>query len=139
MTTIYRYDGHLVDAINQENVLLAAQYLLQDDMTQYLDDDLKSVVKRISWHLFHDGYTYHVEAICERDLTDEEIEELRSWVSGQNSDGLGEGFEQQDWAWVPGEHECDGPYWSECNCDEENGHMCSFDWETNDSTFVKVS
>lgn len=37
----------------------------------------------------------YVEIEFTEDLTDTEISSLKDWISGQNSDGLGEGFEQR--------------------------------------------
>lgn len=132
MTTIYRTSGALTGTIEPENVELAQAYLTEDDMTRYLDEPLRGVVERIQWHLNHDGHTYYVEAIANRDLTDDELAQLAAWVSGQNSDGLGEGFEQQDFAWVGEERDFFGDVVDE-------GAMCSFDWQTNDSKFERVS
>ncbi len=130
--TIYRSTGHLTHAIQDlKDVKLAQEYLMSDPMAQYLDPPLNEVVVRLQWHLDSDGYNYYIEAICNRELTDDELKQLASEVSGQNSDGLGEGFEQQDFATVYG----DADRWG----DAEYVGMCSFDWETNDSTFVRVN
>lgn len=44
-----------------------------------------------------DGCLYgRVDVALSEPLTDEEIESVKDWISGQNSDGLGEGFEQQE-------------------------------------------
>lgn len=135
---IYRAKGTLVDAIPSEGVVKAQLYLTEDDMTQYLDAEHEGVVEHIEWRLESDGYNWSVTAFANRELTEAELKSLSSWVSGQNSDGLGEGFEQQAFAWAPDDGcDCDrGGYW--CNCDGENGHMCSFDWETNDCAFERV-
>lgn len=154
---IYQTKGHLTDAISIENVQQANDYLQADDMTQYLDEALEAV-ERVQWYLHSDGYTYHVEAVASRELTDDELKQLASWVSGQNSDGLGEGFEQQDFAWLgdayDSEEECINCGGSgevnaeECvscygvgylEADADAGHMCSFDWQTNDSKFARVA
>ncbi len=145
---IYTTSGHLTNAIESaDDIALAQTYLTADDMTQYLDESLEGVVARIRWELSTNGEDYKVEAICVRELTDDEQRVLSEWVSGQNSDGLGEGFEQQDFAEIKNDAEqdcpnCDG---SGCNeddseCDRCDGHgyfdteqyaMCSFDWMTN--------
>lgn len=167
----YRTTGSLTGTIPAEAVGLAQDYLTNDDMTQYLDDNryptLKDVIGHIRWHLNADGHTWYVEALAYRELTVVELEGLAQWVSGQNSDGLGEGFEQQDFCWVeedePDEDcsHCDGtgeytaededdeleaPTGSPCSeCDgngtiygSEGGHMISFDWQTNECTFKRV-
>lgn len=155
---IYQTKGNLTDYISIENVQQANDYLQADDMTQYLDDPLEAVIERVQWHLHSDGNKYHVEAYASRELTEDELKQLADWVSGQNSDGLGEGFEQQDFAWISdaydGDEECINCMGSgsvndeECiscygagylEADTENGQMCSFDWKTNDSTFTRVA
>ena len=37
-----------------------------------------------------------VTLVTSEQLTPEEVEEVKDYITGQNSDGLGEGFEQQD-------------------------------------------
>jgi hypothetical protein len=124
---IYRTAGQLTDRLPSESVTLAQAYLSSDDMTRYLDPPLSDAVVRIAWVLDGDGRGYFVEAITSRELTDDELARLASWVSGQNSDGLGEGFEQQDFCWIEDGYPGSG-----------DGHMVSFDWETNDSTFTRI-
>lgn len=131
MTAIYRTEGVLTGTIERENLAEAQAYLTEDDMTQFLDEPLKSAVALIRWNLNSDGNSYYVEAICHRELDDAELKQLADWTSGQNSDGLGEGFEQQDFAWDRGDSYDDDEY-------DEDGSMISFDWQTNDSTFERV-
>lgn len=75
----------------------ASEYLQNDDMTQYLDDDLKEFVTHIEWVL-DDEDSLHVDVYTNREITDEENKRIVQEIDGQNSDGLGEGFEQQDFA-----------------------------------------
>ena len=56
-------------------------------------------------------------------LTEEEEQDLKEWISGQNSDGLGEGFEQREVARYKEENE----EWVEDDEDEDGGY-----YETND-------
>lgn len=128
---IYRSTGQLVDAIEPENVAVANEYLQSDPMAQYLEGSLAEKVESIEWRLEENGLDYVVTAFALRALTKAELKELADWTSGQNSDGLGEGFEQQDWAWVGGTYNSYGD-------EVESGHMASFDWETNDSAFTRV-
>lgn len=137
---IYRTAGSLTGTIKAENVEEAQEYLTDDAMAKYLDEPLKSVVERLEWRLSTNGHDYVIEAVTTRKLKAKELKQLADEVSGQNSDGLGEGFEQQDFA--QSNDECDG-------CDQceaypfdvcENGWaMISFDWKTNDSVFALVS
>lgn len=141
---IYQTKGHLTGTIEPENVAAAQAYLREDhdgrpiNMQQYLDPWAKDVVLSLVWTLMGDGRTYIIEAVALRDLTDDELKQLSSECSGQNSDGLGEGFEQQDFAWNaepdewnPDDEDDESPY-------GEEGHMCSFDWETNELPWEKV-
>jgi hypothetical protein len=122
---IYRSTGTLTGYIERESVSLAQAYLTDDDMTQFLDDSIKESIERVQWYLDSNGHDYYVEAIAKRELTDDELRVLAEWVSGQNSDGLGESFEQQSWAEQEGE-------------DEDDWSMISFDWKTNDSKFTRI-
>lgn len=138
--TIYRSTGTLTGTIERDNVAAAQAYLTEYDMTEFLKGGLKERVERIQWHLNADGHSYYVEAIARRKLSKVLLKELADWVSGQNSDGLGENFEQQAFAEShEGEcGECDGcEYGGQCTEDDGSG-MISFDWETNDSTFSEV-
>jgi len=131
---IYENKGTLTGTIEPENVSEAQRYLQFNhdltpaDMEQYLDPPLKGVIDSLMWHLDHDGHHYRVVAFANRELSDAELEQLAGEVSGQNSDGLGEGFEQQGFAET-------GEEWDE---DEETSTMISFDWKTNDSKFTRV-
>lgn len=163
---IYETKGTLTGTIEPENVSRAQAYLTDDDMTQYLDDELKGIVLFQQWQLDADGHHYKVIAVTSRELTEDELKLLASNTSGQNSDGLGESFEQQDFAEThdeDSEEDCgdcggrgtiekqNGTYVSyvfEDECDRcagagfverENYGMISFDWQTNDSTYTLVS
>lgn len=143
MLAIYEVKGTLTHAI-PEDVAAAQEYLTSDDMTQYLLDptwgekELIGKVGHIEWKLEGDGYHWSVRVYALRELTDDELRVLGEWVSGQNSDGLGEGFEQQDFA----ASDC-GECWA---CEDRSGwgnaceepSMCSFDWETNEHKFVRI-
>ena len=108
----------------------ARDYLRSDDMTKYVDKDLAEIVHDISWDLTDDD-SWKVVIITVRELTAEESKALSAWICGQNSDGLGEGFEQQPFA----EHSLDCDY----DDDDDRFTMSSFDWETNrcELTLVK--
>ena len=131
---IYQSKGTLTGTIEYGNIGAAQDYLTSDDMTQYLEGSLAGAVELIEWRLEHDGRRYVVQAVTNRELTEEELKELASWTSGQNSDGLGEGFEQQPFAEQGDCGECEGCDDGEC----DSYGMVSFDWRTNDSAFARV-
>ena len=127
-TFLYRTSGTLTGTIERNNVGLAQAYLTHDDMTQYLDDSIAPVIAHIQWNLLADGHNYNITAVAIRELTKDEQRVLSEWCSGQNSDGLGEGFEQQEFAETSCEGCDDCSEWDGC---ESGWSMISFDWETN--------
>lgn len=48
----------------------------------------------IKWHIDENTETYTVNATYPGTIEDTELEQLQQWISGQNSDGLGESLEQ---------------------------------------------
>ena len=132
----YVYAGTLTGVI--ADVAAAQRYLAEhDDMAQHLDEDLPEVLD-VRWELDADGLTYRVKALATRELTPSEIVLLTEWVKGQHSDGLGEGFEQQDFAWMDAA-ENDMPWDEDDEVDAyDDGEMIRFDWETNTSKFELV-
>lgn len=126
MTSEYKTDFKLSNPVN--DIMLAQWYLSEDDMTQYLDDDDKKVVESIRWVLeTPDSGT--IQVTTKRPLTPEESTKISSWISGQNSDGLGEGFEQQDFALI----EIEEPYYDDETDEYHEGYYeyAGFDWGTN--------
>lgn len=121
----------------------ANDYLAEDDMVDYFDEykeigvtkDLIKKVISINWELqTRDSgkITVKTNAL----LTYKERKTVSRWISGQNSDGLGEGFEQQDFAnYDVNRYDYDGNEISVWDLDddyEEYWVMASFDWQTND-------
>lgn len=108
----YRFDFGFKDGSSLRDDAFddAKAYLEEEDMAQYLDEPLKSKVDSMKWVL-DDVDKVHVEVKTNSPLTDEEMKELKSEIEGQNSDGLGEGFEQQDFAEAYYDPDTgDGPY-----------------------------
>lgn len=108
----------------------AQDYLSEDDMVDYLDEDdigssVLEAIEDIYWVL-KDEQSGYIELKTNRKLSDKELKPISEWVSGQNSDGLGEGFEQQDFANYPLDE--DDEY-------DDEWVMASFDWQTNDYIF----
>ncbi len=126
MTSTYTTSGTLTNPVNDLDS--ARAYLAEDDMTQYAPAGLP--IHDVRWDLLDEG-SWKVTVVTDRELTEAESAEISEWISGQNSDGLGEGFEQQPFA----EH-CEYDRWG--NMDEDSYVMSSFDWETNDCTLVFV-
>ena len=124
----------------------AYDYLTADDMTKYLKSNPKcsketsNKILSITWILKND-FSGRIELETSEELSMEELDMISDWVKGQNSDGLGEGFEQQDFAcYIVTEYgdiidpRCAWDYEG-----ESEEIMSSFDWETNDYKFELVS
>ena len=76
------------------------KYHQNQNMAEYFyrDDDLKSRITSIKWDFEEvDGCLYGVvDVAMHGDLDEREIDLIKDYIIGQNADGLGEGFEQQD-------------------------------------------
>lgn len=81
----------------------AQAYLTADDMTKYLKDDnriaedIRNAVEKIEWRLKDESSGY-VELLTNKALSATELKSISNFVSGQTSDGLGPGFEEQDFS-----------------------------------------
>lgn len=124
----------------------ANDYLQEDDMTKYLLDSLRDdkvnpeeieKVEYIYWVLTS-NCSGSIILTANDTLLPATLDKISEWVSGQCSDGLGEGFEQQPFAYY---ENSDGDYYDEeDNWVEDNDYcMASFDWQTNDYKFTQVS
>lgn len=123
MTATYKTGGSLTEDVNDFRAAVQWLHERQEEtpMAQFIwPDDARDGVHSVTWHLL-DEATWEVTLVADRELTPAHLGLLSQWISGQNSDGLGEGFEQQPFA----EHE------DEEDEDEVVYHMSSFDWETN--------
>ena len=84
----------------QDDIQEAVEYYQSiDDMAQFFkrSDSVKEKLASIVWSVDEvDGKLYgRVNVRLKEPLTEGETEILKEWISGQNSDGLGEGFEQR--------------------------------------------
>lgn len=84
---------------NEEEIreALRAEIRGDENMADYLDPPLSNKVSSAEWDIAVIDGTAYGKITCEllEPLTMEEQEELAEWILGQNSDGLGEGFEQR--------------------------------------------
>lgn len=115
---------NLVAPVKDNEFIKAREYLLDDNMVEYLDIDrlTNDCINEIRFVLVENDYGYVVVSSIS-ELNDDDLNELSDFISGQASDGLGECFEQNFYS----EHD-DDYFYCDYNSDEE---MCSFDWETN--------
>lgn len=71
-----------------------------EDMLEYMwdEDGPKEKIKSMYWGFEdYDGCLYgKVDIELNESLTEEEVEQIKDYICGQNSDGLGEGFEQRE-------------------------------------------
>ena len=94
------YDGHT--ALNYQDEIEArfASYTEGDeDMATYFRDTLlKAKIESVKWGFesVNNSLWGVVDVTLNSEITQEEDEEIKDYITGQNSDGLGEGFEQQD-------------------------------------------
>ena len=93
-------DSYLADSEDEINDALK-EYTANDenDMATYYnkDDGLSEKLTSAVWsvELHGDRLFGRIDCSLKEALTAEETEALRDWLTGQCSDGLGEGFEQQ--------------------------------------------
>lgn len=94
---LYRTYFDLSDNVPDEYWMEARKYLDEDNMANYLPDELSEKIILIQYDLITNNKGF-INIISNALLTQEELIELKNELDGQNSDGLGEGFEQQEFA-----------------------------------------
>lgn len=132
----YTYETEFNLSVPVNDIDAAQEYLIKYDMTKYLTQRIKREANRdkidnfsdaivsIKW-LLYDEQSGVIRLQSSRLLNQDELDFVSSWILGQNSDGLGEGFEQQEFAWMPyDDDDDDDDYY-------DDGEMASFDWQTN--------
>jgi hypothetical protein len=90
-----QYEGNILAAIARQNETLESpkglgEYIWQNDTLKEKVTSLYPSVETINGEL-----TGVMIAWVNEPLTDQEVADLAQYISGQNSDGYGEGFEQQ--------------------------------------------
>lgn len=130
----YTYETEFNLSVPVNDIDAAQEYLIKYDMTKYLTqrikreankdkiDNFSDAIVSIKW-LLYDEQSGVIRLQSSRLLNQDELDFVSSWILGQNSDGLGEGFEQQEFAWMPYDDDDDD--------DDYYGEMASFDWQTN--------
>jgi len=85
-----RHEERVRDALREE-------LRKSGDISNYLDPPLKDKVASMEWDIEKIGRTVYGKITCElrAPLSEDEQFDLAEWILGQNSDGFGEGFEQQ--------------------------------------------
>lgn len=95
-------DGRFADDYADEIKAMFDAYTASDDtdMAEYFDGSNSAVakIKSLKWDFeSFDGVLFgRVRATLTEPLTEDEDAELKEFITGQNSDGLGEGAEQRD-------------------------------------------
>ena len=97
----FKYDGYYAENYRDEIEEKFDSYTEGDeDMVTYFDksDALRNKIVSMKWGFEVVGNELYgivdVKLNAEIDLKEDKL--IKSYISGQNSDGLGEGFEQQD-------------------------------------------
>lgn len=130
---IYRTNFNLLEPVEDKSFYDAKDYLLEDTdlLTGLINERLgcKSdpIITKIEWKLTNLDKGF-VQIETNKPLNDVQKMKVSEFISGQCSDGLGEGFEQA-FAYHLVDDFAD-PY----NEDEDEGYyvMPSFDWEKNE-------
>ena len=121
---MYKYstDFNLFCRVNDQE---AAQDYLDDFCDEALSEIKNNLphIESIEW-ILDDSESGHIDVITTQELSEDDLSYLSRWVNEQHSDGIGEGFEQQDFA-IGLE-------------DEGNEAIASFDWDTNDYPFERI-
>ena len=131
-TYLYGCEFYLAAGVTDLN---DAQDFLDEDFDLMLDlfnEDINATDNPIinwRWYLTNESSGYFIYE-TNRELTKKELENLGEGTTGQAADGLGEGFEQQEWA-------CYTVYYDEYgdevdqwdDYEEEEEVMASFNWQ----------
>lgn len=83
---------------NVNNFEDASRYLLEENMVQYYSGVERDQIKSIYWNLVNDNYGVVVISTYLENLSEQLQNDLLEFINDQNSDGIGEGFSQQEFA-----------------------------------------
>ncbi len=128
-TKVYGTHFSLTGTVN--DVEAAKEYLTEPPMTKFLTEalpEIKDKVANIEWILNDNGYEGDILLVANEPLDDYELYKISNWIEGQNSDGIGESFEQQQFAYTT---------WDDWDDEDDefvdlgDGEMISFDWVSN--------
>lgn len=91
---------YILANMNEVETELQKHTSLDDiNMVEYYDENssVKDKLVSMDWEIreINDTPYGYVDVVLNAPLNDSEVDELKDWISGQNSDGLGEGFEQR--------------------------------------------
>lgn len=68
----------------------------EEDLKQYFDEEVDfKILKMEAQHSKSYTRMFDVKVETDKDLTDEDIQKIKDYLTGQYSDGFGEGYEQQ--------------------------------------------
>lgn len=68
----------------------------EEDLKQYFDEEVDfKILKMEAQHSKSYTRMFNVKVETDKDLTDEDIQKVKDYLTGQYSDGFGEGYEQQ--------------------------------------------
>ena len=138
---IYQTDFYLMAEVNDYED--AKAYLEEENMLYFFyDSTFDSKLDSIYWKLDNE-YSGRVIVTANQELNDLELKKLSDFILAQNADGLGEGFEQQDFANYDAAliddygNENSELAWADDY--EEDWVMASFDWKHNEYPLTLVS
>ena len=136
MTATYRTRGSLAHPVS--DLKAAREFLRREELgmeVHIYPAEAKPNVHSVTWDLTSES-EWEVTLVADCQLPPEQLALLSEWISGQNSDGLGEGFEQQPFA----EHDLEEEEYEDDDGDYLDARiiMSSFDWQTNPCTLTAV-
>lgn len=100
-TSVYgltRYSEEIQDAIEADqkrDIDTMAMYFWTHD--QKVNESIRAKLLTCKWGVASLGFTLYgqVEVTATESFTEKEVRAMKEWISGQNSDGLGESFENR--------------------------------------------